>query len=192
MSCIDVIFCTNKNVMSNSGVDVSIFKKCHHNIISGKINIRVPLPPVYIREVWDYKNTDVEHIKKAISNFDWKNVFKSLSVNQKVETLNETLLNVFRNYIPNKKIKCDYRQPLWIWMTDSIRKSLNVRSKLTKKIYKNGRKKSDFDKVLVQSELRTKAILEAKNSYILKMTRKLEDSNTAPKNLLDHIKPFTL
>ena len=97
--------------MSNSGVDVSIFKKCHHNIIFGKINIRVPLPPVYIPEVWDYKNADVEHIKKAISNFDWKNVFKSLSVNQKVETLNETLLNIFRNYIPNKKIKCDYRQP---------------------------------------------------------------------------------
>ena len=179
MSCIDLIFCTNKNVLSNSGVDVSIFKKCHHNIIFGKINIRVPLPPVYIREVWDYKNADVEHIKKAISNFDWENVFKSLSVNQKVETLNETLLNIFRDYIPNKMIKCDYRQPPW--MTDSIRKSLNVRSKLTKNFYKNGLKKSDFDKVLVQSELCTKAILEAKNSYILKMTRKLEDSNTAPK-----------
>ena len=77
-------------------------------------------------------------------------------------------------------------------MTDSIRKSLNVRSKLTKNFYKNGRKKSDFDKVLVQSELCKKAILEAKSSYILKMTRKLEDSNTAPKKLLDHIKPFYL
>ena len=66
-------------------------------------------------------------------------------------------------------------------MTDSIRKSLNERSKLIKIFYKNGRKKSDFDKVLVQSELCTKAILEAKNSYILKMIRKLEDSNTAPK-----------
>ena len=77
-SCIDLIFCTNKNVITNSGVDVSIYKTCHHNIIFGKINISVPLPPVYIREVWDYKNADVEHIKKAISNFDWKNVFHSL------------------------------------------------------------------------------------------------------------------
>ena len=53
MSCIDLIFCTNKNVISNYGADVSMFKKCHHNIIHGKIDIHVPHPPVYVREVWD-------------------------------------------------------------------------------------------------------------------------------------------
>ena len=42
MSCIDLIFCTNQSVISNHGVDVSIFDKCHHNIIYGKVNIRVP------------------------------------------------------------------------------------------------------------------------------------------------------
>ena len=169
MSCIDLIFCTNKNVICNFGVDVSIFDKCHHNIIFGKINIRVPLPPIYVREVWDYKKADVEHIKKAITNFDWNNAFKSLSVDQKVELLNETLLNIFRNYILNKKIKCDCRQPPW--MTDTIKKSLKLRSKLTKIFFKNGQKKPDFDKVLVQSEECTKAILDAKNSYTLNMTR---------------------
>ena len=35
MSCIGLIFCANQNVISNYGVDVSIFKKCHHNIIHG-------------------------------------------------------------------------------------------------------------------------------------------------------------
>ena len=35
---------------------------------------------------------------------------KNLSVDDKVELLNETLLNIFQNYIPNKKIKYDYRQ----------------------------------------------------------------------------------
>ena len=52
--CIDFIFCTNQNVISNYGVDVSMVKKCHHNIIHCKIDIRVSLPPVYVREVWDY------------------------------------------------------------------------------------------------------------------------------------------
>ena len=47
MSCIDLIFCINQSVISNHGVDVSIFDKCH-NIIYGKINIRVPLPPTYV------------------------------------------------------------------------------------------------------------------------------------------------
>ena len=48
MLCIDLLFCTNQNVISNYGVDVSMFKKCHHNIIHGKIDIRVPLRPVYV------------------------------------------------------------------------------------------------------------------------------------------------
>ena len=64
MPCIDLIFCTNKNIRSNHGVDVSIFDKCHHNITFGKIDIRVPLPPIFVREVWDYSKANVEHIKK--------------------------------------------------------------------------------------------------------------------------------
>ena len=51
MSCIDLIFCANQSVISNHGVDVSISDKSHHDVIYGKINIRVPLPPTYVREV---------------------------------------------------------------------------------------------------------------------------------------------
>ena len=162
MSCIDLIFCTNQSVISNHGVDVSIFDKCHHNIIYGKINIRVPLPPTYVREVWGYK--------ASIENF---------SVVEKVELLKKTVLNIFRNYIPNKKIKCDYRQPPW--RTGNIKKSLKDRCKLTKIFYKNGQRKTDHDKVLEKSTECTKEILEAKKNYILKMTKKLADSNTSSK-----------
>ena len=41
------LFCTKQNTISNYGVDVSIYDKCHHNIIFGKIDIRVPLTPAY-------------------------------------------------------------------------------------------------------------------------------------------------
>ena len=128
MSCIELIFCTNQNVISNYGADVSMF---HHNIIHGKIEIRVP-PPVYVCEAWDYNKANVENIKKAVSNFNWNSAIQNLSVDEKVELLNETLLNIFWNYIPNKKIKCDYYQPPW--MTDNIKKSSKQRSKLTKNI----------------------------------------------------------
>ena len=50
MSCSDFIFSANKNVISNYGVDVSMFKKSYYNIIHGKIDIRVPLLPVYVHE----------------------------------------------------------------------------------------------------------------------------------------------
>ena len=48
MSCIDFLFYTNQNIISNYGVDVSIFDKCHRDIIFGKVKICVPLTPVYI------------------------------------------------------------------------------------------------------------------------------------------------
>ena len=117
MSCIDLLFCANQNIISNYGFNVPIFDKCQHNIIFDKVNIRVPLPPAYICEVWNYRQENVKNIKYAISNFNWTKAFEHFSVDGKVKHLNETLLNIFRNNIPNKKIKCDYRQPPWIMIT---------------------------------------------------------------------------
>ena len=61
-SCTDLIFCTNTNVISKHRVHVSIFEKYYHNIIFGEIDIRVPLPLVYVREVWDYSKANAENM----------------------------------------------------------------------------------------------------------------------------------
>ena len=63
-------------------------------------------------------------------------------------------------------------------MTGNIRKSLKERCKLTIFFYQNGQRKTDHDNVLEKS---VAEVLEAENNYILKMTKKLADSNTAPK-----------
>ena len=76
-------------------IDISIFDKYHHGIIYGKINVCVPFQPIYIPEVCDYKKANVENIKKAISNFNWDEVFKNVALNEKVALLNQTLLNIF-------------------------------------------------------------------------------------------------
>ena len=44
-------------------IDISIFDKYYHDTIYGAFNIRVPLKPIYIREIWDYKKATVENIK---------------------------------------------------------------------------------------------------------------------------------
>ena len=112
MSCIDLVLCTNLNVTSKHGVDVSTFDKCHHEVIYGKISILVPLPPICVRKVCYYRKANVENIKKVISNVNWNKAFENLAID--VALLNQSLLNIFRNYIPNKKINCDYRQPPWM------------------------------------------------------------------------------
>ena len=68
-SCIDLIYCNNQNLFSNCGVGLSIFEKCHHNIIFGKNNIHMPHPPSYVRDVWNYSKVNIKNIKKSYSNF---------------------------------------------------------------------------------------------------------------------------
>ena len=101
MSCTDVLFCTSQNTNSGYGVDVSIFDKCHHNIIFGKVNVHVLLALVCFHEVWNYSQANVGKIKDVISNFNWSKVLANLCVEGQVRHFNKTLLNVFRNYIPN-------------------------------------------------------------------------------------------
>ena len=76
--CIDLIFISNPSFISASGLELSLYEKCHHNLIYGKINFNVSFPPPYIREVW-----------------------------------------VFHNFIPNKKIKFNYKDPPW--MTETVK-----------------------------------------------------------------------
>ena len=66
-------------------------------------------------------------------------------------------------------------------MTDNIERSLKEIFKLTKCFYKNSQRKTDHDKVLEKSAECTREIFEAKKNYIIKMTKKLADFNTAPK-----------
>ena len=82
-------------VISKYVVDSSIFDKCHHNIIYGKIDIPVPFQPKYVREVWDYSNADVQNIKKSIENFNGGKDLESLSIDSKVDLLNKRFLNIF-------------------------------------------------------------------------------------------------
>ena len=76
--------------------------------IYGKINIPVTLPPIYVREVWDYRNAKDENIikKRYLTLF--------LTLDEKVPLLNQTLVNIFRNYIPYKKINSKYWQHPWM------------------------------------------------------------------------------
>ena len=169
-SCTDLIFCYNFNLLSSYGVDLSLFEKCHHNSIFGKVNIRIPHPPGYVCEVWDYGSANTKNIQKAVRNFDWKKAFRNLSVDRKAD---------FRNYIPNKKIKFNYCQPLWI--NDNIKRCLKERSKLTKFFYNNGQKREDKEKLEAEAVYYKEQIMKAKNDYRQRMTNKLNAPKAAPK-----------
>ena len=113
-SYIDLIFSSNPSLTKNCGIGHSIYDKCHHNIIYGTLNFKVPLPPPYYREIWVYKKANIQNIQKAISMFDWRSAFKGNTVNKNCKILTDTLMNIFENFIPHKTKEFDYKTPEWM------------------------------------------------------------------------------
>ena len=113
-SCIDLIFASQPDLVFESGIDPSLYNTCHHQIIYAKLSLKVFYPPSYKREVWHYNRAQVDLIKKSIVNFNWNRAFMDIGVNDQVELLENTLLNIFRNFIPHEIIKCRPKEPPWM------------------------------------------------------------------------------
>ena len=75
--------------------------------------MQIYYPPQYYREVWHYKDADIELIKRAIDGFSWQKAFSNKNVNEKVDTFNKTILYILSNFIPHEAITCDDRDPSW-------------------------------------------------------------------------------
>ena len=66
-------------------------------------------------------------------------------------------------------------------MTDVIKSQLKELSYLTKTYYKYGKRKSDFEKLIVKINECKENISAAKDKYIIQMCEKLNDPIIAPK-----------
>ena len=138
MSCIDLLFCTNQ-------IQFQIMELMSQPLI----NVTIILSLVSLTSVYHFlQYMQVKSRITVCGNVQmWKISRKQyltltgaqlLKIFPQMKELNNLriILDIFRNYISNKKIKCDYRQPPWI--NDNIKSSLKQRSKLTKIYDKNG------------------------------------------------------
>lgn len=73
------------------GAEQNIYDKYHH--IYGSLNLNVPIPPPQYWEVWDYKNTNPICLQRDVSLLDWNVVLVTKTLDQKVRSLNNHLLN---------------------------------------------------------------------------------------------------
>ena len=156
---------------------------CHHQIVYAKLSLKIHVPPSYKREVWHYNRAQVDLIKRSIVNFDWDKAFWSLSVNEQVELLENTLLNIFRNFIPHESIK----DPPWI--NKEIKSALRYKNRLHKK-YISGRTEVDKINLKNYTDFVCDLITTAKESYFINLGKKLNDPKTSPKIYWSIIKRF--
>ena len=99
--------------MIESGVHPSLHPNCHHQIVFAKFNLRICYPPSYPREIWHYKQANTEHIRQAITDFNWDKAFLNTNVNEKVSIFSSTIFNILSNFIPHETIVCDDRDHPW-------------------------------------------------------------------------------
>ena len=126
----------------NSGVDSSLHPNCHHQIVHSSFNLNIYYPPPYQRLAWDYKNANSTTIMKALDSDNWERLFHVKDINAQVTSFNDTILNVFKNYVPNKYITIDDTDP--VWMNDSIKAKTKTKILLFKPYIHNERFESDF------------------------------------------------
>ena len=127
-SCIGLIF-TEPNLVAGSGVHLSLHPNCHHQITYYKFNLFIEYLPPYEQQVWHYKHTDTNSIKKLLNQLHWDLLFQNKKVYEHVAMLNNMLLNIFSNFAPNKIITFDYRDPPW--MTEYIKPKIHQKTAFT-------------------------------------------------------------
>ena len=62
---------------------------------------------------WSAGITKMQLIRRVIDGFNWRKAFSNESVNEKVDTFNQTILNVLSTFIPHETRICDDRDPPW-------------------------------------------------------------------------------
>ena len=187
-TCIDQFFCSQPNLISESGVLPSLLPQCHHDIIYAKIDFNVKSPPPYKRPMWDYKNADVTSIRRSLTSINWVRCNQHRNPNNQVEFLTDCILNSFSNFCPNRIITCRHKDAPW--MTNEIKLKLKEKTNIYKKYVKNkydlGYKQLLHEKMNETSNL----ITNAKNKYYVNEGKKLLDPALGPKKYWSILNSF--
>ena len=105
-----------------------------------------------------------------------------------VSILNETILNVFRNYVPNKYITIDDKDP--VWMNDIIKSKIKTKNLFFKQYIQNGRFEGDY--VFLQALITdiNELISSTKNLYYENLAKKLNNPLLQAKTYWSILKTF--
>ena len=96
----------------DSGVHASLHPICHHQIVYAKLNLKIEYHSLYERLAWDYKKINTQLLNRTIETFNWQKLLENKNVNSQLYLFNKTMLNIFHNFIPNKNIIYDDKDPL--------------------------------------------------------------------------------
>ena len=118
---------------------------------------------------------------------NWERLFSNKDINTQVSIL-KTILNVFSNYVPNKYITIDDKDP--VWMNETIKLKIKAKDNMYKKYIQNGRFESDF--VLLETLITelNELVSTTKALYYENIGKKLNDPLLQAKTYWSILKTF--
>ena len=135
-----------------------------------------------------FKKADSKNIRKTLDSVNCARLFDRKYINLQVTALNETILNIFRNYVPNKYITMDDKDP--VWMNEIIKSKMKTKNLFFRKYIQDGRLESDF--VFLETLITeiNELISSTKKLYCENLAKKLNNSLLQAKAYWSIIKTF--
>ena len=91
-----------------------LHSNCHHQNVLCSFNLNICYPSPYQRQVLNYKKADSTNIRKGLDLVNWAKLFDQKDMNAQVSVLNETIWNVFQNYVSSKCITANDKNHVWM------------------------------------------------------------------------------
>ena len=117
----------------------------------------------------------------------WR-LFDKKDLNAQVIALKEIILNEFRNYVPDKYITVDNKDP--IWMNEIIKSKMKAKNKLYKQYIENGRFENDFAFFESLVNKTDELISKLKNVYYVNLAKRLNNPLLEAKTYCSILKTF--
>ena len=179
-SCIDLILTDQPNIVLDSGVRPSLDPTVKHQITFCKINFKIPPLPNYFRKIWHFNKAKVILIQRAIAEFQWEAKLRRYpNPNDQVNLLNQCILNIMSNFVPNETKKVCPREPSWL--NRNIKNLLRKQNLIYKKYKKNGYKNEDKITLRRLRSECSEAIKNAREEHLRSLGEKLANPATGQK-----------
>ena len=111
--------------------------------------------------------------------FNWEKLFQNKNIHDQLKLLKKTIVNIVSNYIPNKFIIWNDKDPPLL--NDHIKRLINLKNEIFKKYLKGGRPDSVYENLQTITWDLTEAVSSSKNVYYGRLVNMLSDPNTSAK-----------
>jgi hypothetical protein len=75
-----------------------------HHTVYAILNFQVAKAKAYQRLMWDYSSADWLGLNEALDRVDWDECFATNDIDESCRWLSETLINLARQFVPNKMV----------------------------------------------------------------------------------------